>query len=361
MHVRTILVAALIVAVTGVSSRGVQAQASEPSATDNAKLARIQLELAETAFNQKRYRDAVAAYLAADRLQPNPGLQLALAQSYEQLGDVSRALASYREYFNRSPRSPERAHVQGRVAALAQQLAEKGVQQVSVSSEPPGATVHVDTKPIGITPIYVDLPPGPHRLEFHQKGYQSAALDFELSPQQPLNVMTTLVPLPAGVAAAAPTAPAAAETAPVAAPQATVETVPAAVAEATSAPADATRDAVDKPTDATTTLMRTIGFAAIGTSVAALGGAVVLELMRSHSESRARQQNQQIAFARTLDTMRSQQTAARVFAVTAGVLAAAGGVLLVLAIDGADTEAPAEGLSLACVPSGCEVAFEGKF
>ena len=359
MHLRTILVATFVVATTGGSTGFVRAQAPEESTPDNAKLARIQLDLAETAFNQKRYRDAVAAYLAADRLQPNPALQLALAKSYEELGDVSRALASYREYFSRAPRSPERAHVQSRVAALSQQLAERGVQQVSVSSEPPGAAVHVDGKPIGITPIYVDLPPGKHHLEFHQKGYQSAALDFELAPQQPLNVMTTLVPLPAGAVAAAP---AAAEEAP-AEPQPAEAPAPTETATASVDPltpsVDATGESAAK-SDGSSTLLRTIGFAAIGTSVAALGGAVALELMRSHSESRARQQTQQIAFARTLDTMHSQQTAARVFAVTAGVLAAAGGVLLVLAIGG-ESETPPEGVALTCLPSACQASFEGRF
>ncbi len=354
MHLTSLLAACVIALATGLTSTNARAQAASESASDVAEQARVQLEVAERAFNEKRYRDAITAYLAADRLQPNPALQLALGKTYEQLNDPSRALASYREYSNRAPRGADRTHIQARVAELARRLAETGVQQVSVSSEPPGASVVVDQKPIGVTPIYVDLPPGSHHLEFHHKGYRPAALDFELSPQQPLNVMTTLVALPPG------SAPAPVAAAPATATPGATENIPSpetapAVSAATDMPPGEVR------ASHSSTLLRTIGFAAIGTSIAALGGAVTLELMRSHSESRARQQDEQIAFKKTLDRMESQQTAARAFAIAAGVLAVAGGVLLVVAIDDAEEEPSSGIVGLACLPVGCQATVQGRF
>jgi hypothetical protein len=114
--------------------------------------------------------------------------------------------------------------------------------------------------------------------------------------------------------------------------------------------------------DETTTYMRSFGFAALGGSVVTLGTAVAFELMRSHSESRARQQRQQIAFKDAVDTMHTQQTLARVFAVSAGVLAAAGGVLLVLAANRESHEpTPEGGAAIACAPAGCSAVYQGHF
>lgn len=358
MHLRNLSIAAGVALSVGLSAFGsvaavAKAQQLEPAvqADEAPRAARYQLDNAERAYREGRYDDAAQAFLAADRIQPSPAIQLALGKIYEQLNDPSRALAAYREYFARSPRAPDRAQVQTRVAALAGQLAEKGVQQISVSSVPPGATVIIDTKPLGTTPIYVDLPPGSHHLEYHLQNYESAALDFELSPQQPLNVMTTLVPAQNGnVAAAAPTPAEVAAEAP--APSDAAGTGPAAPALADSA----------QPTrDGTTTYLRTFGFAALGGSVVTLGTAVAFELMRSHSESRARQQRQQIAFKDAIDTMHTQQTFARVFAVSAGVLAAAGGVLLVLAAQREKSEPTPEGATLACAPTGCSAVYQGRF
>jgi hypothetical protein len=344
---------------TNVSAPGPNASANEAQAV------RALVDKAERAYTEGRYTDAVQSFLAADRMQPTPALQLALGKTYEQLNDSSRALASYREYFVRSPRAADRAQVQARVAVLAAQLAEKGVQQISVSSVPAGATVVIDAKPLGATPIYVDLSPGPHHLEFHRSGYESAGLDFELSPQQPLNVMTTLVPLrPSAVAGAVP-APAPAAAATTAAPQA-ADSVNEAAVEPSSAPAAdpaalASADARLNKHDEATTYLRSVGFAALGGSVLTLGTAVAFELMRSQSESRARQQHQQIAFKDTLDSMHTQQTIARVFAVSAGVLAAAGGVLLVLAAQRERAEPTPEGAAVACAPNGCSAVYQGTF
>jgi tetratricopeptide (TPR) repeat protein len=332
------------------------------STPDDAQAARAHLENADRAYREGRYQDAATSFLAADRLQPTPAVQLALGKTYEQLNEPSRALASYREYFVRAPRAPDRAQVQTRVAALALQLAERGVQQISVNSVPAGATVVIDTKPLGTTPIYIDLAPGKHHLEFHRKGYESASLDFELSTQQPLNVMTSLIEAREGSPQAA-NADASAASATAATAAQSVTQQENASSEETQAPAGATEPSppANPQRDATTNLLRGIGFGALGGSVLTLGTAVAFELMRSHSESRARQQRQQIAFKDAIDTMNSQQTVARVFAVSAGVLAAAGGVLLVLAAERTESAPNRGGVAVACSPTACGAAYQGQF
>lgn len=378
MHLRNLRIAAGVALSVGLLTASARAQ-QPASAADEAQRVRAHLHNAERAYSEGRYSDAAASFLAADRLQPTPAIQLALGKTYEQMNDPSHALASYREYFVRAPRAPDRAQVQVRVAALASQLAERGVQQISVSSVPPGAIVVIDAKPLGTTPIYVDLSPGAHHLEFHRQGYESAGLDFELSPQQPLNVMTKLVPArPGAVPAKLPTlkprppAPLGVASAPApdaaSASAAQDESVAQPATEPPIAPGTTTdpsaplRDErTTQRSDEITTYMRTFGFGALGGSVVALGTAVAFELMRSHSESLARQQRQQIAFKATIDTMQTQQTIARVFAISAGVLAAAGGVLLVMAAEREKVDPNAEGAALACAPAGCTASYRGHF
>ncbi|HKP55865.1 MAG TPA: PEGA domain-containing protein [Polyangiales bacterium] len=305
---------------------------------------------ADSAFKEGRYKDAAEAYLAADHLEPSAALQLALAKTYEKLSDVSHALAAYREYFGRAPGAPDRAQVRARVNALAQELAKQGVQQLSVSSEPPGANVAIDGQPRGITPLYVDLPPGHHVIAFDLKGYKAEAVEFELRLPEPLNVVTTLAPAPG---AAEPVA-VAASAAPNPQPPA-----PASDSSATT-PAPAAATGADKPHD-DAAWMRTTGYVALGAAAASLGAAIGFEVARANSEDRAQQQEEQIAFKEDLDAANAQQTWARVFAVSAGVLAAAGGVLLVLASGNAEVPPKPDGVSVACSAYECGALYRRRF
>lgn len=229
--------------------------------------------------------------------QPNPLRQLEIARAYERLDDISASLAAYREYLQQADPATDREQrndAQGRVVALAARLAERGLQQVSVQTTPRGAAVLLDGKALGSSPFYVDLKPGSHRIEFRLAGYQAAAYEFELPPHQPLNIAVGLVADRGGVAAVAKdAAPAAASvaapaagagagapaaSAPASSPSAKSGRAPseAAASEPDAAPgavsvASAAGDAASRKT------MRTLGFVALGSSVAALGGAMALE------------------------------------------------------------------------------------
>jgi hypothetical protein len=66
----------------------------------------------------------------------------------------------------------------------------------------------------------------------------------------------------------------------------------------------------------------------LGAGGAALGGAVVLELLRDGSEDRARRERTQIGYHEALEQMQSRQTASRVLAGLGGALLVGGGVLV---------------------------------
>jgi hypothetical protein len=106
--------------------------------------------------------------------------------------------------------------------------------------------------------------------------------------------------------------------------------------------------------------LRTAGYITLGASVAALGSALTFEILRAGSESSAKHETEQTRFAERLDTMRSQQTLARVFAGTGGALAALGGMLIIAATATPERK-PGEGMTIACQPSRCQATLAGVF
>jgi hypothetical protein len=314
-----------------------------------AQEARKQHRAGVEAFAAGHYEDAIAAFLTADALHPSPETSFNIAKAYEAQGDESHALSFYREYLRRAPEAADRNGVSTRIAKLSRRIAERGVQQASFIVTPPGSAVLVDSEPIGAAPITLDLSPGQHTVEFRKAGFAPARFDFELPADRPVDVVAKLARRAGGPAPGQNTA----------------------IAEAgraggeydVGAAQDVNGPTRVKPTESglkRPSITRTIGFAALGASVAAIGGAVTLEVMRSHAEDEARRETDQIGYSDALERMKSRQTMARVFAGAGGALAALGGVMLAVA-SGA-TERPKEkGLALGCLPGKCHATYSAAF
>jgi tetratricopeptide (TPR) repeat protein len=307
--------------------------------------ARKQHRAGVEAFAAGQYEDAVAAFLTADALHPSSETAFNIAKAYEAQGDDSHALQYYREYLRRAPSATDRDQVAQRISKLSQKIALRGLQQASFIVSPAGAAVLVDSEPIGAAPVTLDLRPGKHLVEFRKAGYSPAQFEFELPVDRPVDVVAKLAAFkvsardPSGVIASAP-----------------VTAFPASEA---SAPDKRVSPSQKKHASIT----RTIGFAALGASVAAIGGAVTLEIMRSHAEDEAKRETDQVGYSEALERMKSRQTMARVFAGAGGALAALGGVMLVVASGANSTgERPKrEGLALNCVPGKCHAVYSGAF
>lgn len=339
--------------VIAISLHGVAAHAEDPqpanSETDEVlKQARQHHRVGVDAYAEGRFAEAIEAFIAADRLRPSAALSFNIAKAYERLDDVSRALAYYREYLHRAPPATEdRKSVNERVAELAKRLSAQGVQQVILRSTPPGATVLVNGEPVGSSPVVIELRPGAHHVEFRHPDYAPEQLDFELALDRPLDVSSVLVASAKPAAVAEPVVSAD--------PPKTDSTINPELA-APAAGTSHTGGRADRPSS----LTRTLGFAALGASVVALGGAVTFEIMRSNSENQASQETEQVRFAEELEEMETQQTWARVLAGAGGVLAAVGGVLVVMSST-SDEGKPRQGLAFNCAPTRCNATFSGSF
>jgi tetratricopeptide (TPR) repeat protein len=307
-----------------------QAAASPPSEPALAE-ARARYREGAQAYAEGRYKDAIDLFLDADRIRPSAALSFNIARAYEKLRDASGALRWYRDYLRRAESPADGEQVQLRIASLEDLLRQKGVQQVTILSEPPGATVLVSGRPTGVTPWTGDLAPGTHRLELRLRGYVDAESDFELPAAHAIDVRVALV-----------------REAPAAAAPSSVPAAPPIV--------DDTRRERPLP-------LRTWGFVALGAAGAAFGGALTFELLRRGAERDARDEREQIAFRDAVDRMEARRTAARLFAGAGAALAVTGGALIAVdVLRGSSAKSSAlAGVELLCAPSSCNARWIKRF
>jgi hypothetical protein len=311
--------------------------------------AEVRHRAAVNSFARQRYRDAIDLFREADRLAPSAAFSFNVARCYDQLGDTPNALASYREYLRRARHPGDEAAVTRRIGRLEARLAAKGLQQVSVLSTPSGATVSIDRQPIGVSPWTGEIAPGNHALELTLPGYEPVRLSFDLQKEHALDLEYAL-PLEPVPTLAAPTPPDAPRDEPTAARAAWA-------AEEKRTAARSSRSLRERTG---TTAATSVGWAAIGTGTAALGAALVFEVLRRGAEKDAERDTTQIRFAHDLERMRSRQTLARVFGGVGAGLAATGGVLLWIGSP-RNEKAASAGLALSCIPTRCEAQLAGKF
>lgn len=304
------------------------AHADLPSAEARAEARRSEakgrFEQGVTAFREHRYPDAVRAFLEADALAPSAALSFNIALAFERLDNGSSALRWYRDYLRREPRAANGAQVKARVSELAAQLAARGVQQLSVLSSPEGATVFIDQRAVGSTPVTIELPPGPHHIELRASGYRDQSRDIDLEPPTPLDVAFQLIPGPA----------------------------------ATTAPSDtrANRPAAHANPEPEAPRFGSAPWLVLGAGGASLAAALAFEVARRSAESAAESAPQR-EYPEHFDAMRGRQTVARVLAGAGAVLLTGGGVLLLLN----SPRKAAPRLAVSCTPGGCGATARGTF
>jgi hypothetical protein len=163
------------------------------SAADNSVAdAKTHFKAADRLYREARYKEAISEFETAYRIRPHGVLFFNIGKCYEQLGDISNALRNYRRYLHDIPTAKDRALVSSAIANLEKRLASKGVQQLLVFAEPSGASVKVDDKPLGASPVSIDLVAGPHRVVVSHEGYQEATRDVVVPPDHSLEMEVVL-------------------------------------------------------------------------------------------------------------------------------------------------------------------------
>jgi tetratricopeptide (TPR) repeat protein len=276
-------------------------------------------------YRAGRYAHAVELFLAADALAPSAPLAFNVARAYEKLGETAKALRYYRDFLRRAPNPPNAHEVRSAIAKLETRLMQRGLQQVTVLSEPE-ADLSIDGLSVGRTPWTGELAPGRHRVVLTREGYGVQGRDFDLSAEHAMDLVLRLGP--------SGSVPMARAEEPAPASQAPRAPVPA-------GPKDDSR--------------RTEGlgpwpWVTVAAGGAALASAGVLELFRRSAEADARRADSQLAYADRLESMQSRQTAARVlFGVGAG-LVVVGTTLVIVDLGRRDDR---KLVAIGCAPDAC--------
>jgi tetratricopeptide (TPR) repeat protein len=165
------------------------------AADDQTERAKLLFERGAQAFAQRRNVEAVYYFRQAAELVPSAEFSYNIGLAYEDMGDVGRALASYRQYLRQQPQSEHQNDVRQRVSQLEARLAGVGLQQLSVRSEPPGATVFVNDNPVGITPWAGELVPGTYRVQARLPGYRNGQAEITLGSERASDFNLPLTPI----------------------------------------------------------------------------------------------------------------------------------------------------------------------
>jgi tetratricopeptide (TPR) repeat protein len=167
-------VAGLVVSLGYIPGAQAEPEASPlPSskASDRKELAEARYRVGVESFRQRRYREAADYFEQADELYPSAAYSYNVALALDKIGDTGGALHAYRQYLRRRLAAPNAATVLQRINALEQALAEQGLRQLTISSEPIGAAVSIDGAAVGNTPWTSEIAPGRHRIRISLKGY----------------------------------------------------------------------------------------------------------------------------------------------------------------------------------------------
>jgi hypothetical protein len=134
--------AALLVAPVGARAEDPPAPGSEPAARDPRERARELAERGRQLFESGQAERALPLAQEAYELDPDPVLLYNIARGYEQLGDLARAIESYRRFLVASPNVPARAAIEQRVATLGGLIEEREALERRLKKqlqEPPSA------------------------------------------------------------------------------------------------------------------------------------------------------------------------------------------------------------------------------
>ena len=307
------------------------------------------------AFDQGRYEEAVALFLQADEIAHSAAFAFNAGLAYEKMGDLQKAARWSREYLKRKPNAPDRASVEARIKGYEKALREQGVQQLTVVTEPPDASVTLDGKDVGVTPWTGEIMAGEHKVLVQLPGYWKVERTFKSGKDRPVKLTLQLL----SDKDVGPGAPRSGGTG-AAAQQGELE--------------GQLPDEGAAPEGGTTSATAVVGGVSLALGIGGFVGAVAMELSRSAAESDARDAETQIEAGDALDTMKDRRLVAQVLAGVGAGLTALGAVLLIVDLTSDKSEEPGTEpgasptettarafMDLGCMAGSCGVRLRGAF
>lgn len=142
-------------------------------AVSSAALAQTPRELFDEGaalYAKGQYANAAQKFEASFAARPVPVTKFNIARAWEQAGETLKAIDAWQAWLAMSPTAAERPEAERSIGVLGDKLAKLGVQALTITSLPTGATVSIDGVRAGVTPLTVELPPTRHLIRLDLEG-----------------------------------------------------------------------------------------------------------------------------------------------------------------------------------------------
>jgi hypothetical protein len=159
---------------------------------DAARRAREQFEAGVRAFQARDFRAAIQAFQVAAELVPSADLWFNIARAHEELGEWEQSIDYYQRYLRDRVDPPDRSQVTAHIAELQERAEAARAARLSAATtgtlgirvDVDGATVRLDDREIGRSPLSEELtlPPGRHELRVRRDGYLPFRSDVGVEP-----------------------------------------------------------------------------------------------------------------------------------------------------------------------------------
>lgn len=144
-------------------------------ADGNADEAELQFQLGADAYQHAVYREALAHFLASNRLVPNRNVRFNIARTYERLSQFADAYRWYQDALDGETDAQIQTTIRDALTRIGPNVA-----VLDVTTDPPGATIYVDRKDLGsvaVAPRRIALAPRTLRVVAALEGYEDAVAD----------------------------------------------------------------------------------------------------------------------------------------------------------------------------------------
>jgi hypothetical protein len=157
--------------------------------------AKAHVEAARKAFVARKFGVALTEFQAAQRLKPAPVLWFNIGKCYEKINETASALRSFRSYLHEAPSTPDKKEVTAAISRMEARLRSRGVQQLMVFSNPPGATASISGKGSLPVPASWELKPGTYTVTVSLTGHQTMQKPVTVSLKSSATLGVALEPV----------------------------------------------------------------------------------------------------------------------------------------------------------------------
>lgn len=168
---------------------------ADPSADPRLEEARAHVAEAKKAFAKRKFAVALQEFQAAQQLKPAPVLWFNIGKCHEKLNDIPKALRAYRTYLSEAPNAPDKKEVSKAIARMELKLRARGVQQLLVLAQPPGATASIPGKGSQPVPATFELRPGQYTVSVSLDGHQTTQRQVTITPKGSVQLELVLRPV----------------------------------------------------------------------------------------------------------------------------------------------------------------------